>query len=189
MHACEIIQYVHKEFCTRSQSRVHLHVNLTPLMVRSLTDSWAECLWTWSCNSPKMDTGNSQPKEFFYPDCLRCRRWVFVMKKGYQEKEEAIQSSVITKLKGVTLTNSSETGLHLWSPEDYVIPPNVSVGHFSKCVWLSGCLCVSLPVCLASLCQQLDISLHRLDNIECLWTVIHLTFCSSIELSQSNCVL
>lgn len=50
--------------------------------------------------------------------------WVFVMKKGYQEKEEAIQSSVITKLKGVTLTNSSDTGLHVWSPEDYVIPPN-----------------------------------------------------------------
>uniref|UniRef100_A0A3Q3VUT6 P2X purinoceptor n=1 Tax=Mola mola TaxID=94237 RepID=A0A3Q3VUT6_MOLML len=50
--------------------------------------------------------------------------WVFVVKKGYQEREEAIQSSVITKLKGVTLTNSSETGLHLWSPEDYVIPPS-----------------------------------------------------------------
>ncbi|XP_075876284.1 P2X purinoceptor 5 isoform X2 [Nelusetta ayraudi] len=50
--------------------------------------------------------------------------WVFVMKKGYQEKEEAIQSSVITKLKGVTLTNNSDTGLHVWSPEDYVIPPN-----------------------------------------------------------------
>uniref|UniRef100_A0A665T5M5 P2X purinoceptor n=1 Tax=Echeneis naucrates TaxID=173247 RepID=A0A665T5M5_ECHNA len=50
--------------------------------------------------------------------------WVFVMKKGYQEREEAIQTSVITKLKGVTLTNSSETGLHLWSAEDYTIPPN-----------------------------------------------------------------
>nr|XP_061801396.1 P2X purinoceptor 5-like [Nerophis lumbriciformis] len=50
--------------------------------------------------------------------------WVFVMKKGYQEREEAIQSSVITKLKGVTLTNNSESGLHLWSSEDYVIPPN-----------------------------------------------------------------
>ncbi|XP_070699453.1 P2X purinoceptor 5 [Pempheris klunzingeri] len=48
--------------------------------------------------------------------------WVFVVKKGYQEREEAVQTSVITKLKGVTLTNSS--GLHLWSAEDYVIPPN-----------------------------------------------------------------
>lgn len=48
------------------------------------------------------------------------------MKKGYQEREEAIQTSVITKLKGVSLTNTSETGPYLWSAEDYVIPPNVS---------------------------------------------------------------
>ncbi|XP_030216871.1 P2X purinoceptor 5 [Gadus morhua] len=50
--------------------------------------------------------------------------WVFVMRKGYQEKEEAIQSSVITKLKGVALTNSSDSGPRLWGAEDYVIPPN-----------------------------------------------------------------
>ncbi|KAK0141749.1 P2X purinoceptor 5 [Merluccius polli] len=50
--------------------------------------------------------------------------WVFVVKKGYQEKEEAIQSSVITKLKGIALTNGSGTGLHLWGAEEYVIPPN-----------------------------------------------------------------
>lgn len=53
------------------------------------------------------------------------------MRKGYQEREEAVQTSVITKLKGVTLTNSSETGLHLWSAEDYVIPPNVSLLYLS----------------------------------------------------------
>lgn len=62
-------------------------------------------------------------------------RWVFVVKKGYQEREEALQTSVITKLKGVTLTNSSETGLHLWGAEDYVVPPNVS-----ESVRLSVCL-------------------------------------------------
>ncbi|XP_042613284.1 P2X purinoceptor 5-like [Cyprinus carpio] len=49
--------------------------------------------------------------------------WVFLWKKGYQETEEAIQSSVITKLKGVDLTNSSQFGLQLWGAEDYVIPP------------------------------------------------------------------
>jgi hypothetical protein len=54
-------------------------------------------------------------------------RWVFVMRKGYQEKEEAIQSSVITKLKGVALTNSSDSGPRLWGAEDYVIPPNVRI--------------------------------------------------------------
>lgn len=52
-----------------------------------------------------------------------------MVKKGYQEKEEAIQSSVITKLKGVSLVNSSDTGPHLWGAEDYVIPPNVRIVH------------------------------------------------------------
>ncbi|XP_052411410.1 P2X purinoceptor 5 [Carassius gibelio] len=50
--------------------------------------------------------------------------WVFLWKKGYQETDEVIQSSVITKLKGVDLTNSSQFGLHLWGAEDYVIPPH-----------------------------------------------------------------
>ncbi|XP_068441464.1 P2X purinoceptor 5-like [Clinocottus analis] len=49
--------------------------------------------------------------------------WVFVSKKGYQETDEAIQSSVITKLKGVSVTNTTESGRLVWGPEDYVIPP------------------------------------------------------------------
>ncbi|XP_039676889.1 P2X purinoceptor 5-like isoform X1 [Perca fluviatilis] len=49
--------------------------------------------------------------------------WVFVNKKGYQETDEAIQSSIITKLKGVSVTNTTESGLLVWGPEDYVIPP------------------------------------------------------------------
>ncbi|XP_076867759.1 P2X purinoceptor 5 [Brachyhypopomus gauderio] len=48
--------------------------------------------------------------------------WVFIWKKGYQETEEAIQSSVFTKVKGVALMNSTELGLQIWGPEDYVIP-------------------------------------------------------------------
>ncbi|TSL28152.1 P2X purinoceptor 5 [Bagarius yarrelli] len=48
--------------------------------------------------------------------------WVFIWKKGYQEKEETVQSSVFTKVKGVTLTNTTELGLHVWGAEDYVIP-------------------------------------------------------------------
>uniref|UniRef100_A0A671VZ36 P2X purinoceptor n=1 Tax=Sparus aurata TaxID=8175 RepID=A0A671VZ36_SPAAU len=49
--------------------------------------------------------------------------WVFLSKKGYQETDEAIQSSVITKLKGVSVTNTTESGVIVWGPEDYVIPP------------------------------------------------------------------
>ncbi|XP_028275657.1 P2X purinoceptor 5-like [Parambassis ranga] len=49
--------------------------------------------------------------------------WVFIKKKGYQETDEAVQSSVITKVKGVSVTNSTESGPLVWGPEDYVIPP------------------------------------------------------------------
>uniref|UniRef100_A0A8D0GCR6 P2X purinoceptor n=1 Tax=Sphenodon punctatus TaxID=8508 RepID=A0A8D0GCR6_SPHPU len=49
--------------------------------------------------------------------------WVFVAKKGYQECDTSIQSSVITKLKGVAFTNTSELGERLWDVADYVIPP------------------------------------------------------------------
>ncbi|TSQ46638.1 P2X purinoceptor 5 [Bagarius yarrelli] len=48
--------------------------------------------------------------------------WVFVIKKGYQETEESLQSSVITKVKGVALTNTTDFGPWLWGPEEYVIP-------------------------------------------------------------------
>uniref|UniRef100_A0A668A917 P2X purinoceptor n=1 Tax=Myripristis murdjan TaxID=586833 RepID=A0A668A917_9TELE len=63
--------------------------------------------------------------------------WVFVVKKGYQEKEEAIQSSVITKLKGVTLTNSSETGPYLWGQvffivTNYIETPNQRLGFCAE---------------------------------------------------------
>ncbi|KAM8976729.1 P2X purinoceptor 5 [Pelodytes ibericus] len=49
--------------------------------------------------------------------------WVFVVKKGYQDTDTSIQSSVITKLKGVAFTNTSELGERLWDVVDYVIPP------------------------------------------------------------------
>ncbi|XP_062844331.1 P2X purinoceptor 5 [Trichomycterus rosablanca] len=48
--------------------------------------------------------------------------WVFIWKKGYQEREESIQSSVFTKLKGVAFINSTELDIHIWGAEDYVIP-------------------------------------------------------------------
>ncbi|XP_019200853.1 P2X purinoceptor 5 [Oreochromis niloticus] len=49
--------------------------------------------------------------------------WVFIVKQGYQEIDDAIQSSVITKVKGTAVTNTSESGLLVWGPEEYVIPP------------------------------------------------------------------
>ncbi|NWI23690.1 P2RX5 protein, partial [Sula dactylatra] len=49
--------------------------------------------------------------------------WVFVVKKGYQDTDTFLQSSVITKLKGVAFTNTTELGERLWDVADYVIPP------------------------------------------------------------------
>uniref|UniRef100_A0A8C2ZKW1 P2X purinoceptor n=1 Tax=Cyclopterus lumpus TaxID=8103 RepID=A0A8C2ZKW1_CYCLU len=62
--------------------------------------------------------------------------WVFLSEKGYQETDEAIQSSIITKLKGVSMTNTTESGVLVWGPEDYVIPPQVTT--FSTNVYRLG---------------------------------------------------
>lgn len=69
----------------------------------------------------------SKGKEMLISKVAFNHRWVFLSKKCYQETDEAIQSSVITKLKGVSVTNTSESGLLVWGPEDYVIPPQVKM--------------------------------------------------------------
>ncbi|KAF6278271.1 purinergic receptor P2X 4 [Rhinolophus ferrumequinum] len=47
--------------------------------------------------------------------------WVFVWEKGYQEMDSVV-SSVTTKAKGVTRTNTSDLGFRIWDVADYVIP-------------------------------------------------------------------
>uniref|UniRef100_A0A8D1CSS2 Purinergic receptor P2X 4 n=2 Tax=Sus scrofa TaxID=9823 RepID=A0A8D1CSS2_PIG len=47
--------------------------------------------------------------------------WVFVWEKGYQETDSVV-SSVTTKAKGVTMTNTSKLGFRIWDVADYVIP-------------------------------------------------------------------
>jgi len=51
-------------------------------------------------------------------------RWVFLYEKGYQS-QDSIVSSVSVKLKGLTLTNESVLGPHIWDVVDYVFPPQV----------------------------------------------------------------
>uniref|UniRef100_A0A669PV96 P2X purinoceptor n=1 Tax=Phasianus colchicus TaxID=9054 RepID=A0A669PV96_PHACC len=48
--------------------------------------------------------------------------WVFLWEKGYQETDSVV-SSVTTKVKGVTMTNTSTLGTRIWDVADYVIPP------------------------------------------------------------------
>ncbi|XP_060060162.1 P2X purinoceptor 5 isoform X2 [Erinaceus europaeus] len=49
--------------------------------------------------------------------------WVFLVKKGYQVTDTSMESSIITKVKGVAFTNTSEFGEQIWDVADYVIPP------------------------------------------------------------------
>ncbi|KAL0583749.1 P2X purinoceptor 5 [Plecturocebus cupreus] len=51
--------------------------------------------------------------------------WVFLIKKGYQDVDTSLQSAVITKVKGVAFTNTSDLGERLWDVADYVIPPQL----------------------------------------------------------------
>ncbi|XP_059371140.1 purinergic receptor P2X, ligand-gated ion channel, 8 isoform X2 [Carassius carassius] len=46
--------------------------------------------------------------------------WVFLKNKGYQVKDDTIESSVVTKVKGVARVNTTDS--NLWGPEDYVFP-------------------------------------------------------------------
>uniref|UniRef100_A0A8C1A637 P2X purinoceptor n=1 Tax=Cyprinus carpio carpio TaxID=630221 RepID=A0A8C1A637_CYPCA len=46
--------------------------------------------------------------------------WVFFKNKGYQVKDDTIESSVVTKVKGVARVNTTDS--NLWGPEDYVFP-------------------------------------------------------------------
>ncbi|XP_042713694.1 P2X purinoceptor 1 isoform X1 [Chrysemys picta bellii] len=48
--------------------------------------------------------------------------WVFLYEKGYQS-QDGIISSVSVKLKGLTVTNISGMGPHVWDVADYVFPP------------------------------------------------------------------
>lgn len=49
------------------------------------------------------------------------------MSRRATKTDTSLQSSVITKLKGVAFTNTSELGGRLWDVADYVIPPQVGI--------------------------------------------------------------
>ena len=64
---------------------------------------------------------------------------MIVYKKGYQEFQKPY-SSVTTKVKGVSLTNLTNSsqelplygGVHVWDSSDFVVPPEVINNTISK---------------------------------------------------------
>eukprot|EP00076_Gallus_gallus_P045781 XP_025011319.1 P2X purinoceptor 6 isoform X2 [Gallus gallus] len=51
------------------------------------------------------------------------RRWVFVVRRGYQDTDAAPRVSVVTKLKGVSVSRPEDARRRLWDAADFSRPP------------------------------------------------------------------
>ncbi|XP_050762600.1 P2X purinoceptor 6, partial [Gymnogyps californianus] len=54
---------------------------------------------------------------------LPLRRWVLLVRKGYQDTDAAPRAAVVTKLKGTAVAEVGGAGRRLWDAADYTRPP------------------------------------------------------------------
>lgn len=169
-------------------------------------DSWrgdsvtvAMCSETWPSNSPHCTLGNSQNNECIHTELST------LPQVGVCDEERLSGEGGGHPVISHHQAERCHADQQLWDWASPVEPGGLRYTsqcelayfctHFICTVYMPARpnVCLSIPLLSAVTVNLsfsgLDICLHTLANIEGCWAVIHLTFCSSIELSGSNCVL
>nr|XP_021500616.1 P2X purinoceptor 2 isoform X1 [Meriones unguiculatus] len=103
----------------------------------AMVQRWARSCWSsfWDYETPKVIVVRNRPLGFFHrtvqlliliyfvwfasgAGTALSHRYVFLVQKSYQESETGPESSIITKVKGITMSEDK-----VWDVEEYVRPP------------------------------------------------------------------